>query len=165
MICPAGQRYTVVVKATPKNPSSNQKYWLRTRIAQGCGTVEQDDEETGMITYNKTSPTSVLPTTVPNDGRIACEDEPVASLKPILQWNVTNRTLDNAPELTNYSFAADITEAKFHGFMRWALTDTPLFINYSNPSLLNISGTNADPNYAAVDCKSFSLFARLCYLR
>ncbi|KAI9686327.1 MAG: hypothetical protein M1822_003672 [Bathelium mastoideum] len=147
-----GQRYQVVVTATPKNPSADGNYWMRTRVATGCGSVEQDDEETGIIRYNNAS--TALPTTVPNDGRIACEDEPVKSLVPVVQWNVTRDTLDNAQnenELNSFTFQADVSSVPFHNFNRWELTNTPLYLNYSNPSLLNISGTLRDPNYAAID--------------
>ena len=151
----AGQRYQVVVKAKPKSVAADGNYWMRTRVAQACGSIEQDDEATGIITYgpvNFTNP--VLPTTVANDGRIACADEPSESLIPLVQWNVT--TLDNAKneaELNKYSFIADISKGVFEGFNRWELTDRPLYLNYSNPSLLNVSGTLADPNYAAIDCE------------
>ena len=94
-----------------------------------------------------------------NDGRIACEDE--TNLVPIVQWDVTS--LDNAQNLTelnNFTFLADISSVPFHGFDRWELTNTPLFLNYSNPSILNITGTLADPNYAAIDCTSSPPFPR-----
>ncbi|KAI9696288.1 MAG: hypothetical protein M1820_008211 [Bogoriella megaspora] len=148
-----GQRYQIIVTAQtfPAGTDlSNQNYWIRTRIAQGCGTVEQSDEETGILRYNPTATAS--PTTIPNDGRIACADEPASSLVPIVQWNVTK--LDNAQteeQLQNYSFLADISAGTFHDFNRWELTDFPLYLNYSNPSLLNLTGTLHDPNYAAID--------------
>ncbi|KAF2233008.1 multicopper oxidase [Viridothelium virens] len=144
-----GQRYQVVVTAKQNTTSTQGQYWIRTRVATGCGSVEEDDEETGIIRYTNTT---FPPTTVANDGKTDCVDEPVDSLVPVVQWNVTS--LDNAKteaELNQYSFVADISNATFEHFNRWELTFTPLFLNYSNPSLLNISGTLNDPNYAAIN--------------
>lgn len=88
-----GQRYQVIVTAKPKSKSpdcvkdaTNCNYWIRTRIATGCGTVAQDDETTGIIQYSPNRPARTVPTTTPNTQRSTCVDEPIASLQPVFHW-------------------------------------------------------------------------------
>lgn len=87
----------------------NCDYWIRTRIASGCGTVSQDDETTGIVSYNASS--TGTPTTHPQHDRTACVDEPVEKLQPVFQWNVSN--LVNSRE--DYMFDADISDVPFFG--------------------------------------------------
>lgn len=126
-----GQRYEIVVTAKPKKQSADGNYWIRTRIADNCGTVTQADERTAIVRYNASS--TATPTTHKQHHRTACEDEPVESLQPILSWNVT----DLQGDINDFTFDADISTIPTHGAFRWDLTNTPLFLNYSNPSILN----------------------------
>ncbi|KAK6393792.1 hypothetical protein LTR65_002169 [Meristemomyces frigidus] len=154
-----GQRYQVIVEAKPKALSPdciahniNCNYWIRTRVAVGCGTVAQDDETTGIIQYNasRTSPAfaRLVPTTTPNTLRSACVDEPVTSLRPVFQWNVDD--LVNSRD--NYTFDATLdNNTVFNGAYRWDLLDYPLFLNYSDPTILNTGNpTYLHQNFSAI---------------
>lgn len=126
-----GQRYQVVVIANPRNESVDGNYWIRTRVADGCGSVLQEDERTGVVRYNASS--RAAPTTHNHHHHVDCADEPFASIQPVRNWNVSD--LQN--DINNFAFDADISTIATHGAFRWDLTDTLLFVNYANPTILN----------------------------
>ncbi|KAF2212680.1 hypothetical protein CERZMDRAFT_40654, partial [Cercospora zeae-maydis SCOH1-5] len=153
-----GQRYQVIVTAKPRKRSRlcvqdirNCNYWIRTRIASGCGTVAQDNEETGIIQYSPNR--SGNPETISGNDREACQDEPAEKLRSVVQWNAAD--LRNNRE--NYTFDAAFDNVTNHGAFRWELSEKPLFLNYSSPSILHVDDDDggasffADPNVAAVN--------------
>ncbi|KAK4500327.1 hypothetical protein PRZ48_008516 [Zasmidium cellare] len=136
-----GQRYQVVVTAKPKKKSKacqadikKCNYWIRTRIASGCGNVAQDNEETGIIQYSPNRNPRDLPDTEAHTDREECKDEAMENLRPIVPWNASD--LRNSRE--DYTFVAAFDDLPTHGAYRWELTDKPLFLNYSSPSILNV---------------------------
>lgn len=58
--------------------------------------------------------------------------------------------------MTNDTFAAGLTipgdkQSLRHGnFSRWDLTDDPLWLNFSNPTINNLANTTWDPEYCIV---------------
>ncbi|KAK4615403.1 Laccase-2 [Fulvia fulva] len=130
-----GQRYQVIVHAKPlgNQDSPSKDYWIRTRIANGCGNVAQDNEETGIIRYNASS--RATPSTEAHTDREVCADEPMASLSPIVPWNASD--LRNSRD--EYTFVASLDTKATHGAYRWEIKDDPLFLNYSSPSILNVN--------------------------
>ena len=120
---------------------------MRTRIALNCGTVAQDEEETGIVRYNATSTAS--PATLANSDREACQDEPVESLQPIVPWNVTSLQNHRKP----FTFQANFDNVSSHGAFRWELKDKPLFLDYSKPSILHLDNETqlADPFQSVVN--------------
>lgn len=155
-----GQRYQIIVTAKPKKKSSlcrgditRCNYWIRTRIATGCGTVAQGDEETGIIQYSPNRAANVFPETISGNDREACRDEPTELLRPVVQWNAS----DLRNNRDNYTYEAGFNNRTTNGAFRWELKDEPMFLNYSNPSLLNVG----NPGYfteeiAPANCKFFS---------
>ena len=148
-----GQRYEVIVEAkTPQN-ATDANYWIRTRVATGCGTVQQSDERTGILRYNSTS--TATPTTAANDQRVLCEDEPVASLVPMVPWKIESLAQIQG-SLPNYTFEAGIdfnsSNPLLHGYVRWDLLDNPLYLNYSDPTILHVDQPNFNfgPDYCIV---------------
>ena len=84
-----GQRYHVIVDATPVVPSADQNYWIRTIPALGCsGFATPPDNRTGIIRYDPR--TTADPTTARSDFPTNCSDEPYESLIPKLPWKVGN---------------------------------------------------------------------------
>lgn len=142
-----GQRYQVIVTAKPKQKSPDGNYWMRTRIALNCGTVAQDEEETGIVRYNATSTAS--PATLANSDREACQDEPVESLRPVVPWNVTSLQNHRKP----FTFQANFDNVSSHGAFRWELKDKPLFLDYSKPSILHLDNETqlVDPFQSVVN--------------
>lgn len=51
----------------------------------------------------------------------------------MVPWNVT----DLQGNKEDYTFTADFDINVTHGAFRWDLTDTPLFLDYGNPAILN----------------------------
>lgn len=105
-------------------------YWLRTRVADTCGIVRQSDERTGVVRYNASSTAS--PTTFSHHHRSACEDESADKLEPIVPWNLKQIH----GNISDFSFGTGATLYAVHGAYRWEMTETPLWLNYSDPAIL-----------------------------
>ncbi|PSN65113.1 hypothetical protein BS50DRAFT_575190 [Corynespora cassiicola Philippines] len=145
-----GQRFSIIVEANPMTPSSNGKYWIRTdynaAAGDGCNfafpNYPPDDFNStrlGFISYpdaTEGDPTSERHPFAPH-----CNDEPIV---PRLKWNVT-------PPQNNYEqniHTVQLDRANpSHGFARWEIADTPLWINFSDPTLLNVANTTWNPEY------------------
>lgn len=153
-----GQRYSIIVEATPDSPSADGKYWMRTEYntTNACNqaltgaSITTNIEQSGIISYGDES-TDVLPTTTRHDNPVGCADEPYASITPIVPWTVSepqNNIADNT-----YEAGLDLTNTnKWHGaFFRWSITDTPLWLDFSNPLINNLDNTTFNPEYAVVD--------------
>lgn len=92
-----GQRYHVVVTASPKETSgvdsTANAFWIRTIPAAGCsGFINggTPDERQGIIWYGGSN---LIPTTQRNNYSgysLACRDEPYDKLVPIVPWTVGN---------------------------------------------------------------------------
>ena len=167
-----GQRYHIVVEARPSDellPIEDQNYWIRAVVASGCGSIDQNNETVGVIRYDSKS--TKTPTTTRYQFNTSCSDEPYQSLVPVVPWNVgkpSNNSKsyslseDNehiCPRLTvvvtNDNFAAGLTNYTGtplpHGnFSRWDLTDFPLWLNFSNPTITNLKNTSWNPEYCIV---------------
>jgi len=144
-----GQRYAVVVHALPSTdpqPVEDGNYWIRTVLADQCGIITQKNPKTGIIRYNPKS------TANPNSAGwkfpTACSDEPYDKLKPIVRWEVGHHPANN---VTNNTYEAAIDTEIHHDFRRWDLTDYPLWLNFSNPTILNLKNTTWNNEYCIVD--------------
>jgi hypothetical protein len=99
-----GQRYNVIVEASPIGPNhkGRKDFWIRTGIAQ-CFQHYQDNKKyyiegynvTGILTYRKGAPET--PSSTPwTDISLACKDEPPENLVPIVPW-VVSSAANNIP--------------------------------------------------------------------
>ncbi|KAF2205521.1 hypothetical protein GQ43DRAFT_362220, partial [Delitschia confertaspora ATCC 74209] len=150
-----GQRYSVVVEAKPDTPSSNGRYWMRTEFSQGLcttgvkGASTQDLQRTGIISYSDSTSTEDPNTSRHRDMKTGCDDESQTHVhEPLLRWQVTEP--QNDVSRNTYSAGLENNE-KFHGFFRWDIMDTPMWLNFSNPTILNLDNTTWSPEYAVVD--------------
>ncbi|RBR15613.1 uncharacterized protein FIESC28_07254 [Fusarium coffeatum] len=150
-----GQRYHIVLEATPTNTtvlpaSPDGNYWIRTVGADRCKGFEpgnEPDERQGILRYNASS--TLVPTTFRPAYSTACRDENYDLLKPIFPWAVE-------PVKLNYNDSQfDIglktykdRPEKGDGFQWWAFGENPLWLNFSNPTILNLENKTWDPNYA-----------------
>ncbi|KAI9838099.1 MAG: hypothetical protein M1819_006255 [Sarea resinae] len=144
-----GQRYSVIVEANPSDPVKDGNYWMRTQVTTGCGTISPlgNSSLTGIIRYDAHS--QELPTSSPHPGLTTnCSDPPVASLVPIVPWEVSQHPVNNVVKDT-YEAALDLTLE--HGFQRWDLTDTPLWLDFSEPTILDLQNTTFRADYAVID--------------
>lgn len=158
-----GQRYGVIIEAKPTTKSSNGKYWMRTEYTDqnGCNTpltgipnpttTDLDLQRTGIISYSDAD--SGDPTTSRQPATVGCSDEPYASLSPIVEWNVT--VPQNDINGNTYEAGLDLTNRnKWHGAVnRWSITDTPMWLNMADPTILNLANTTWNPEYDVVKCK------------
>ena len=91
---------------------------------------------------------------------ITCRDEPYDKLVPILKWNV-GETSNPTNCMTGNSFdvgidaALSIEDRKklpylYGKFSRWSIGQRPLWLNFSNPSIQQLSNTSHQWNEEAV---------------
>lgn len=153
-----GQRYEVIVEGEPAYDAPDGNYWLRTRLADLCGLVEQDEETTGIIRYNASS--SADPETTPNDNRTACRDEAAENLRPIVPWQI-DPTPVNDVRLNDSVFQAGLSvplpKNITHSFIRWSLDKVPIWLDFSHPTILGLENTTYRPEQAVVPCEFIHL--------
>jgi len=155
-----GQRYSVIVHAD-QTAAPNGRYWMRTEYAAGVCQFNHDNfpadqpdtQRVGIISYadatgDPTPTTSRWPVTA------GCSD---VVFEPSIKWRVT------APQndiLQNAHFAGLDFTGRPHGAFRWELRDTPLWLNFSDPSLLRVDDNSWSPpsEYAIEPCKSHFTF-------
>lgn len=156
-----GQRYDVIIEANPTAPSTNGKYWMRTEYSRGPGgscnsevvgapSSDKDSQRTGIISYLD-APDAGEPTTVGHGVQAGCLDES-PRMKPIVPWKVTSP--QNDPTKNTYEAGVDDTNKDFwhHAFRRWSLTDTPMWLDMSNPTIMNLDNKTWNPEYGVVNC-------------
>ena len=141
-----GQRYSVIVEADPSAPvQADGNYWIRTINAEGCGNISENVNQTGIIRYNPES--TALPTSTQANINLTCADPPLESLVPVVPWAVDNHPVNDVLDDT---FEAFIDAIPTHNYSRWELTGTPLYLNFSDPTILNLDNTTFDPFYAVI---------------
>ncbi|KAF1978938.1 hypothetical protein BU23DRAFT_191023 [Bimuria novae-zelandiae CBS 107.79] len=147
-----GQRYGVIVHAN-QTASANGRYWMRTEYFDGdpadstfCQFPhanfppnQTDTQRVGIISYKGAG--SGDPKTTRWPVTVGCED---AVFKPYFKWNVTPPQND-AIKQAQYIGLDQSNE--FHGAFRWTLAEQPQWLNYSNPTLLNLANTSWDSDY------------------
>ncbi|KAF1952869.1 hypothetical protein CC80DRAFT_167988 [Byssothecium circinans] len=146
-----GQRYSVIVHAN-QTSSPNGKYWMRAEYntTNGCNldqtnfpSAKPDTQRVGIITYtNSNASATELPATSRWPAIVGCQD-PV--YVPKVPWTV------KAPQndlIRNAHFAGLDLRNQSHGAFRWEVLDTPLWLNYSSPTITNLNNTIWNPDYA-----------------
>ncbi|KAL1985427.1 hypothetical protein VTN96DRAFT_7870 [Rasamsonia emersonii] len=134
-----GQRYSVIIETN----QTVDNYWIRTVPVQACSSNKTTlTGLTGILRYEG-APTA-LPTTTTQQGiSYVCEDEPLASLKPIVRWEVGSSPANNVTDST-YEVGQQIGR---DGVLRWTIGEKPMFLNFSDPTLLSLDNKTFDPEY------------------
>lgn len=143
-------------------------YWMRTRPASGCNgfnaslpcggifsaTCDPFSVTTGIIRYDSSSKAD--PTSKPWVFDTSCRDEPYDKLRPVVPW-VIDRHPQN--QITDNRFAVvhqdNASSEATGGYAHWMLTPDFLWLDFNNPSILNIENDTYDknPNFHIVDGK------------
>jgi FtsP/CotA-like multicopper oxidase with cupredoxin domain len=112
-----GQRYSIIVETD--QPVDN--YWIRTTPVQGCSSNHTPvDVRTGILRYEG-APSNLPTTTMQPNINFTCEDEPLASLKPIVRWEVGSSPSNN---VTDSTYEVGLQQSR--GFARWTIGENPL---------------------------------------
>ncbi|KAK4697824.1 hypothetical protein P7C71_g309, partial [Lecanoromycetidae sp. Uapishka_2] len=69
-------------------------------------------------------------------------------LNGTVAWEVDTQAVN---DVLNNTFEADIDTVSTHGAFRWDLTDIPLWLNFSSPTILNLANTTFNTEYAIVE--------------
>ena len=127
-------------------------YWIRTIPADHCSNFVEGgkpDERQGILSY---SDIQAIPTTA----RLAkmnttCRDEPFGKLRPWLNWTIPAPNKNEVDELlrgnkSNFEVGTEIPKngkpIESDRFHRWTMKDEPMFLNFSDPTILKLE---ADP--------------------
>ena len=104
------------------------------------------DERQGIINYHINS--IKTPSTERPDFNLACRDEDVGKLIPHIAWKIAATTQDENDKLGNNSFEVGLEVPKAPDgrplpcdkFHRWSIGHEPMFLNFSDPTILHLKG-------------------------
>ncbi|KAI4200170.1 MAG: hypothetical protein LQ350_004131 [Teloschistes chrysophthalmus] len=157
-----GQRYHIVVEASPEKPDGSahegDAFWMRTIPASGCSNFPIGgipDERQGILYYKNGS--TEYPETNRGGFSTACTDEPYDKLVPVVPWQVPQPpTLDLDRNQDLFEVGLDAPgPGQGHPlpndqFRRWAIGPRPLYLNFSDPTILNLQNTNYKADYVVI---------------
>lgn len=159
-----GQRYNIIVYADQWDVGDGN-FWIRTAMAQGCpppdvlpGSI-QGYERTGIVRYNPSS--TADPSSLPWPEYIkTCEDEPAASLVPVVPWNIGAAANGGGDgEEFGISFRTGVNDfpVKLFDFKPELANEDYYFqINYSDPIFLDLERTDPFPEQWVVVPETFT---------
>lgn len=129
----------------------NKSYWIRTIPADHCSNFVNGgtpDERQGILSYNDIK---AIPSTARAEINTTCRDEPYEKLRPWLYWDITppnenekQAMVDNSFEIgTEIPKPPDGRPFPCDRFARWSMGNEPMFLNFSDPTILNL---RSDPS-------------------
>lgn len=138
-------------------------YWMRTHPATGCNgfnaslpcggtfddTCEVFNVTTGIVRYDASS--TALPdtsTSVAWDYDRACADEPYERLKPVVPWVIDRHPQNEITADSRFAVAHQTvnSSAATGGYHHWMLTPDFLWLDFGNPTILNLENGTYDKN-------------------
>ncbi|TQN66714.1 Laccase [Colletotrichum shisoi] len=150
-----GQRYHVIVEATPvvnsSDPSANPlpadgNYWIRTWVADACGLISgyigdwENYMKTGILRYDNTS--TADPTTEAWHVSLECSDTAFNDLiEPVVPWKVgdpSNGEIGEQFNVDNLTSAGPYATSFFSFERPDSKEVTPFQTAYGNPTFLNL---------------------------
>jgi hypothetical protein len=137
--------------------------------ADGCQGFEPGNvpaERQGILRYNGSS--TDVPVSTRPDYDTTCRDESLDNLQPMLPWAVPPIMLDGK-SLRSDSLMAHLSDspgntqrfnigkdrfpdlpAKNDGFFWWAFGNNPMWLNFSDPTILNLQNTSWNKDYVVI---------------
>ncbi|KAL8791999.1 MAG: hypothetical protein Q9195_005417 [Heterodermia aff. obscurata] len=113
-------------------------------VAKGCsGFGSPPEEKIGILRYNSTC--ELEPTTEINKFGNSCADEPYEKLVPILPWKVGKPSNEQGYNTFQVGLSDKGPRAPWGNISRWQMGDHPLWLNFSNPTILNIPWDRKGP--------------------
>lgn len=173
-----GQRYDVIIDS-PLGRTGN--YWIRTRPADRCNHFKKGefnisstplDVRLGVASYpsalhNSYSP---LPSTTSAITNFSCFDPTELAAVPIVPWNVSQHSINPLSLSTFYNAHQNFSDTNLGpagDYAHWMLRldpkversmgkkmHSPFWIDFSNPTLLNLTGAEKDSHYNIIRCSS-----------
>lgn len=161
--------------AVPNNDNGelppDENFWIRTIDTTGCSGFEKGNEpgeRQGILRYNASS--TAIPTSTRPVFATVCRNEDPANLVPIVNWTVPSiqldsECLDNDADHSRIStdLGTDGTQRFNIGkdlysnmpeegdnFYWWAFGHVPMWLNFSDPTILNLDNTTWKPNYVVI---------------
>ena len=103
------------------------------------------DERQGILSYNNTK---AIPTTARANINTTCRDEPFELLQPWLYWDIKVPDQNETDKMVNNSFEIGTEIPKppdgrpfpCDRFARWSMGKEPMYLNFSDPTILNLQG-------------------------
>ncbi|KAK8046687.1 hypothetical protein PG996_014751 [Apiospora saccharicola] len=154
-----GQRYTVIVEG---KTDTSKDYWIRTQPAGNCSffglpavsTTPAVNSRTAIVRYDSSRKEKPVNTTEPGN---LCLDVDPARLNPIVPWNVDQHPQNNVTRDT-FEAGKPADETIDIGppgspYVHWVLGDEPMWLNFDEPTILDINESIHNPNYRIVEEK------------
>lgn len=146
-----GQRYEIIIEANAAlNNGTN--FWIH---AQYCAETHIIDSRVGIVRYDATDMSDpYMPSESQRHLDFGCDDPEPSQLRPIVRRNVGAR-VNNMTE-ADYLHIGRVnatwpgTPSTDGPIFLWVLQDTPLYLNWSEPSVAKITGLSSDtifPDY------------------
>jgi FtsP/CotA-like multicopper oxidase with cupredoxin domain len=130
-----GQRYNVIVEANQPVGS----YFLRADIQTACAGTVQALNIRAIVNYEGSN--AAVPTSTGYNYTSECVDEPVASLVPVVPFNVgTANVTEGAFDVIIQSNSANL--------YKWYLSGTTFFSEYNEPTLLDVFKNKTLPTFS-----------------
>ncbi|KAL2012820.1 hypothetical protein VTN00DRAFT_345 [Thermoascus crustaceus] len=133
-----GQRYSVILETN----QTTGNHWIRTEpTTDNCNQTTTQIYETGILRYQgapNQDPTSTKNPGVPSK----CVDEPAESLKPIVRWEVGSYPANDVDKST-----FEVGQEYSRKAQRWTIGAKPLWLNFSDPTLLSLGNRTFNPDY------------------
>jgi hypothetical protein len=147
-----GQRYTVVVNAS----QDTGNFWIRTVPATGCNKFYDTgiDNKTAIVKYDNSSSTCPDVNAIPNPQNASCTDIDVRNLHPIVPWYVDKHPQNNVTRDTFFArieSTAENPDNSSVSYAHWLLQEKPLWLNWTDPTILNVQAAIDDPYYVVID--------------
>ena len=134
-----GQRYDVIIHAN----QTSGNYWFRATLptAGGCGGNENKDGLTSIFNYIDV-PVTTPATTISPGSTVACNDEPLANLKPYTKKSVDSAAFDINVNRNTHTVSGAIWNASTSTFS-WNIDgNPPIDVSWTKPTLSYVAENN-----------------------
>ena len=145
-----GQRYEVIIEANAALENGTN-FWIH---AQHCSETNLLDSRVGILRYdavNTSDPSS--PSESQQHLDLGCDDPEPSQLTPIVRQDVgvrvNNMTEADYLHIGRLNATWPGTPSTDGPVFLWVLQDTPLYINWSDPSLAKITGLSRNTTFAS----------------
>lgn len=147
-----GQRYEIIVEANAA-VEHDTNFWIH---AQYCAEPERVDSRVGIVRYDAANLNDPKAPPAQEYLDFGCDDPEPSQLVPIVRQDVGTMA-NNMPEAdylhisgVNTTWPGTLSSTGEPIFL-WVLQDTPMYVNWSDPSVGKITGLSGDtsfPSYA-----------------
>lgn len=125
-------------------------YWIRTAYIPGCSAFNINPVNTTAILHYEGGNNTVPDTNdfIRDIDSVVCRDEPSENLVPVVPWTINRISANNFTDTFELGFEKNVDPSKFsgHPYAHWVLNKSPLWVNFSDPTLLQLDQSSWSPD-------------------